>query len=841
MGRTWYWLIPFLIGLLLWLPTEAIPVSPDGAWYSGLAFNIYHGQGFVDLDGTSLYIRPLFPALIALAYHLWEPGPLSAFIIIRISFLANIVLVALFAKLLYGKWAGLVAGLLAVSAYTLNEWSTWVNLDPLLPTFLLIFITCCYLGFQREQIVLFIFAGVAIGLAGLVKETAIFFAPLPFLYTFIVPELRGQRFVKRAYLWGSMGFIATLLPWFIYVAIMAESPLALIGHAPTKVSDQLFDQIIRFTTSGTDINHSLIKFIKLPLTALRQFYTWHLAPNLMIAPVAVASLVAVGWSALYGNRASLYLIMAQLVYLPMIILQGTIGYRSRQSFILFFLLIIGAAYAVTIPIQRWDHATKRFPNYLPKAVTFFFCTILIFTQIEFNIPQHWATHLQQFNSFRALGQPVDQLPIRAPQPWWPSSAITIAADQFADWTEEEEWQPTTRVMSHGTSINRYANLATEGSYQFFLLEPITDFDRPTNTPSSVQERASDVVQLSLTRLNSVQQNNAPRREVVQSTDLLIHTQQSILNSVIENEIDYIITGHPEKWLATYFISHPAFMKVADFEYGTMQVFQVLNDKLSIIPLPPSIDRQVPQWLNELARLQPVRHQAIFADVFEQTFGWSAIEIENRIMAKPQTLYHANSFLYRHYASWIIDNWDYDTAVSIQQDKAALDPASPWPHITLGALYREQGERLQNRTLLEESATAYAYALNITPDNWWSAWAVTQMNKDDPTLIDDGLLTKALDTYEQIVASYPRNPQSYNRLAHIYRQLQRHDDAIALYEDALQLGIVNQDIYYGLGRTYEIVGKVEEAIHVYEIGLRKAPVETQGYAKIVKRLGEITKP
>jgi len=318
MKHIGYWLIPLLIGLLLWMPTGSIPVSPDGAWYSGLALNLYHDEGFVDLDNSPLYMRPLFPILIAFAYSLWGPEPYSAFIIIRLSFLANIVLTTLLARMFYGRWAGLVAGLLTVTAYTLNEWSTWVNLDPVLPTFLLLYLTLTYYAFQRKSIFWFVCAGLAIGLACLVKETAIFFVPLPFVYAFLLPEFRRQRSIKLGVWWGVIAFIATLMPWFIYVVNMADNPWSFIGHAPQRVVGEFFGQFFGqlqnrpASTHSFSISALLLDAVQRLITIFRQFYHWHLAPNLTIAPVAVAALFLASISALKGHRGSLYLLLAHI-------------------------------------------------------------------------------------------------------------------------------------------------------------------------------------------------------------------------------------------------------------------------------------------------------------------------------------------------------------------------------------------------------------------------------------------------------------------------------------------------------------------------------------------------
>ena len=178
-------LILLAMGLILF-PLQEVSTGPDAAWYIANALNIYQGRGYVDTDWTPVLNRgPVFPLLIAASFTLFGPSVLHAIWVVRVFFVLSIVLVYLLGLKFYGKWPGLIAALLVLSSYQINRYASYVLVDVVLPFFILLFIYLLSWAFERKTVRWFLASGVVLGIAFLVKEMAIVFAPIPLLILLI--------------------------------------------------------------------------------------------------------------------------------------------------------------------------------------------------------------------------------------------------------------------------------------------------------------------------------------------------------------------------------------------------------------------------------------------------------------------------------------------------------------------------------------------------------------------------------------------------------------------------------------------------------------------------------
>gem|GEM_PF-2027087 len=868
--------IPLIAALFFILPIRGIPVSPDGAWYSGLALNLYNGHGFVDLDGVALFRRPLFPIILAGAYTLFGPSPFSSLIVMRLFYLLSVLLIMLLARNLYSAWTGCVAGLLMVSSYALNEWSTWVNLDPILPAFILLFLLLFYLAIQRNSILLHLLSGIALTLAFLVKETALFYSVLPLL-VLIFPAADRSR---RQLFWGALttwlGSALSLAPWLWYVITRTGDPWQVVGNTPQWASATLFNLTAPDSPPKqgvwTESIEAFLARVQNYASSFPNFYEWFLAPNFMLAPLLVlAFFVAAAASfrllvrnspletSVYANR---YLMLSVLVFTPMIVLQGVAGFRERQSMIVFQLLMIALAWLVTMPIEWWlqqpslsafPHTNarsgwRRLLHYALFGLALVPAVMLVSWQACCDRPLTMAAHLQNFNSITALApnsgdQPVDWQTVRSPNPWWPTESMIRGAQSVAAWAEEEGIGPEQRILTHDNH-HRYVNLFTAGKHHYFKIPTLrqdAQADSPTQEPLHL-------VLINATQPNATLWNNAGKDEPDRFTNLRIYTQEQILATVTEEQIDYVVVGVPEKWLVAYFLNHPAFQKVAEFEYGATHVFEVVEDNPLPVELKPTIDLNAANLLRRIKNTQPGRYDALMETLFVSQLGWMPNEVETAV-AEAQTLaIAANSFLYPTYASWVDESqgddevWGYDAAVTGQQTKANRDPQNPWPHIALGSLYQHGGQsgtnQVVNQALMVQAADAYERALQLDPGNWRAAWRIVELHRTAEDFVDAELLATAVDIYQHAVEQAPTSERVFRELATLYAQLDMPVEAIDTYQKAIDYGVADAGTYLSAGWIYEnTLDDMASAIARYAAGASVVRPDDPKYDQLLQHLGK----
>lgn len=81
-------------------------------------------------------------------------------------------------------------------------------------------------------------------------------------------------------------------------------------------------------------------------------------------------------------------------------------------------------------------------------------------------------------------------------------------------------------------------------------------------------------------------------------------------------------------------------------------------------------------------------------------------------------------------------------------------------------------------------------------------------------------SKAIETYQSIITASPEFARdAYIKMAQIYRRNRQYSDELKIYESALQsprsdTGIVNAQIQFSIGDTYEVMNELDRAIEAY---------------------------
>jgi tetratricopeptide (TPR) repeat protein len=107
-------------------------------------------------------------------------------------------------------------------------------------------------------------------------------------------------------------------------------------------------------------------------------------------------------------------------------------------------------------------------------------------------------------------------------------------------------------------------------------------------------------------------------------------------------------------------------------------------------------------------------------------------------------------------------------------------------------------------------------------------------------IEQGLLSKALKEYQDIIKINPAVSQAYNSLGNIYLLQKKFMQAIKEYEMALKLNHNNVETYYNLAIAYEKTGERQRAVQNYRTFIERAPREYGGTVEVAKkRLDELS--
>src|SRR5581483_3537787 len=234
----------FTVATLLLVLGCALPVltaprarlTSDESLYVSEALNLYQGRGPEYTTRRPVVHRaPLYPALLALEFEVGGPSLDGASYVPRIATVLNALLLVIFARMLAGPVAGCVAGVTAASSAYLNGLGASLFLDSVESTFVLVALTLLWLSQARSSSRLALGAGISLGLAFLVKESAVLFLPLPLVFALVAGAGPGWRARFAAWL---AGFGLATAGWWLWVLLRSGDVFLLgdPGARPVQVA-----------------------------------------------------------------------------------------------------------------------------------------------------------------------------------------------------------------------------------------------------------------------------------------------------------------------------------------------------------------------------------------------------------------------------------------------------------------------------------------------------------------------------------------------------------------------------------------------------------------------------
>ncbi len=383
--------IALVVIAALWLPmlfASPASLTSDESLYLAEAHSIAWGEGFSYPSGEPVSHRaPLYP--LVLAYGVALGGDDAAYGVAKAVVIVNALLVMSLAWRIGGAIAGLTAGFAASASAYLNGFGATLYLDPMQCTFLLLALLAMLEAARDPRLRWFAAAGTCAGLAFLIKESAVQWAPLAASAWLALPALRTTTGARGAIVFA-IAFGAVVAPWWIWV-YAHTSTLFLLGEPSTLTTGVLIGGAMLFAAFAVCVSAwpafpagagSVGTRLAAPLCfalvamwgafmlyGLTRYSTWpypngyaHTLPAYLrdVAPQAqpyfllVLAWCVVAWRALRGDDAMRLMTIAALLFAPFALFIANRGLQLRDALPIVYLshVALGAAVAWLIAKLR---------------------------------------------------------------------------------------------------------------------------------------------------------------------------------------------------------------------------------------------------------------------------------------------------------------------------------------------------------------------------------------------------------------------------------------------------------------------------------------------------------
>ena len=356
-------------------------LTSDESLYQAEAYNIAEGRGFTYPSGEAVVHRaPLYPALLAPAVA--AAGPDSAYGVTKLIVAINAVLVMAVAWRLGGQVAGWVTGLAAAASAYLSELGTTLYLDPMQCSFLLVSLLALHAAVERRQMRWWAAAGFTAGLAFLVKESAIQWAPLAIVAVLALPSQRDRSGARGALVFTAV-FVAAILPWWVWVyvhtgdlfllgdpqrvAVEGVVAVALVAAAATVLrrrqltgSWAMSAAIAIVMAWGAFLLYGLTAFSGYPapndyLTSIPR-YLLQVAPQMQPFFPIVAAWGWVSWRAARGDERARLLVVAAALFAPFALFAANRWLQLRDALPLVYLSYVALG---VVAVDLWTNVRTR--------------------------------------------------------------------------------------------------------------------------------------------------------------------------------------------------------------------------------------------------------------------------------------------------------------------------------------------------------------------------------------------------------------------------------------------------------------------------------------------------
>jgi len=362
-------LIPLIIVIIIALlifPVKGVPVNNNTAKWLHAASKVLHGQGPGMTSADILAVRrPVFPIILASAFKLGGKAVQSASLATRIFFALEIILIYILGRIFYGIAVGLLSSGLVLTSYGINYVACFIDTDIVLPFFILLFILIYHIALIRSSRIWAVFAGISLGLALMVKESAFFCLGLPFGMFLLAPKGKRWEYGKLG-LWVLGALAIPLVLWAIYMFLTADSFLSIfdvVRFQYQKLATKLFGYqgpfaFLKYLTYlfTTGLPKTINKFYKIYLQEVTPLYF----------------LMIFGWFFVFirglisKKKSDLILTILGVCSLPLILRIADYGGRFSQTAMVYMFLYVPLATFVVSSISLLISYAVKFNNKYKK-------------------------------------------------------------------------------------------------------------------------------------------------------------------------------------------------------------------------------------------------------------------------------------------------------------------------------------------------------------------------------------------------------------------------------------------------------------------------------------------
>jgi hypothetical protein len=362
------YLVSIILVSILILPVSSVDVHNNTAIYLRLADNLIEGENtgmvFPEFDSTR---GPFFPVLLATGFRLMDKTVHSASLVTRFFFSLGIVLSYLLGRVFYGRATGILASALVTTSHGINYIAEFIDTDIVLPVFILLFVLFYYLSLTRSRRSFAILAGLSLGLALMVKESALLCLGVPLGMSILAPKGKHIDYIKKS-LWVIGAAAITLAPWMITTLITHGSLLPMLGVA----HPELFQNLVGRSAGSESPSSYWVHLLTLGLKdALCLFYRHFLQKTTGLAPLMIA-----GWIILlirglfYKRHNDLILAISVACFLPLILYTADTKDRLGQATVVYMILYIAVANLAVLGIPYLTRYAGNIGNKFNRPAVF---------------------------------------------------------------------------------------------------------------------------------------------------------------------------------------------------------------------------------------------------------------------------------------------------------------------------------------------------------------------------------------------------------------------------------------------------------------------------------------
>ncbi len=590
---------PHFIPLILFclamcfFPLRGVSPSPDSSWYLSNAMGIYK-----NCDVNSLIIRrPIFPLMIAVSFRIFGPSVQSGFFVVRMFFILNVLICYFIGAKLYNKATGLAFSLLVFTSFVVNEWSSFLLLDNILPFFVLLFMVLVYLALEKSKYLYFVLCGITLGIALLVKGViAVMFVPLP-ICLLMFREYRTLKNIKGIGL-AYLVFILIISPWIYSITFGNAHLRILLG----PLADFSRIRRIALIPSASEFSDggSKWRIFSGQLAYLEHFIHEYISRKFVLSRLFFPGLIYSFYCAIWRkNRATTLLLCSVFLFLPIILVVGITNIRVGQVMILYFLLYLMSANLLinfpreVIRSRVFKLGPYRLKNVFLKISTMLIVSTCLFLQIFIGVGA------KRTKNFYAL---ITGRTRRANHCF----SFWKGGFNVGGWANETVNEASTWIMEN---IPYDANLLCQWHYRTSI-DFFTECNYKLVKIEKIELTSQVLDNISMDKLGKplfIWTRKGAKKVIGNRFSTLF--EDSILKQINANHIDYVIITFRRNFLSLYFENNPNFTLAKTFSGGKIKIYQVKN--LPVIArdeFPVRFGSETYKYLRRLCRQFPQKYE-----------------------------------------------------------------------------------------------------------------------------------------------------------------------------------------------------------------------------------------